>query len=58
MGGYTEIADTRKLNELKACSLSDTLYSSAKILTLKNTWALSIRWTLIRGDNSWGLNVD
>lgn len=48
----------QQLNELKACSLSDTLYSRAKILTLKNSWALSISWIVIRGDNSWGLNVD
>lgn len=56
--GYKEIADEQQLNELKTRSLSDALYSPAKILTLKNIWALSISRTVDRGDNSWGLSVD
>lgn len=58
MRGYAEIADTWKLNELEPGSLSDTLYSGANTLTLQNTWALSIKWTLITGHNSWDLNAD
>lgn len=57
-GGRAEIADTWKLNELEPRSLSDTLYSGANTLTLQNTWALSIKWTLITGHNSWDLNAD